>query len=398
VETYSDARDMYFRVKLRNELKEDLDEGYIIKFLKMIKLGREGDPKKILETARRYGDMWLADPQRYRMNIPIKSSAKKEKVSMDEEVVKRLWLKYPEIYNDEKKYDNIMITDFQKAIWLLDSITPPEDSQEFKSDYIEKKEYLLAIIDKIKLYTKYSEVFLRATYESSNDEKAPTIDTLVYAEESCRRALGLLNDQDYVWKVNYKRQGLPPSEVFGREASILMFLGDIYMDDTRRSVICEAEGIGGRKIKGTGLDMARYFYHEAEKKIKAKEAESGEKETYINVAVEMGLARAEGWEAASVMDEQRLKGAVNRLIAIIRLDRHIDPGLKIKAKYYLGELLLLYEGFKGKIDDDIISENISNAYSIFGDLKKTELAQRAKDKEKSAKESYRAAVLGSKNR
>ncbi|MFH1710216.1 MAG: glycosyl hydrolase [bacterium] len=404
VSTYNKARDMYFRVKLRNELKKAVDEGSIIRFLKKIKLDRERDPRKILETARKYGDMWLADPQRYRMNMPIKDPAKKETVSMEEEAVKMLWLKYPETYNNEKQYDNITITDFQKAVWLLDSITPSEDMQEFKKYYNDKKEYLLAFVDKAKLYIKYSDIYLNATFESSANERASTIDALTYAEGACRKVLDLLKDmtpfRSYIWRVNHKSAGLPLGEVFGRQATILMLLGDIYMDDTRRTVKYDkgVEGVDGKTIKGSGLEIAKYFYHEAEKKIKAKEKETGEKETYINVAVETGLARASGIQAAGTLDKDRLNEAVNRLITVIRMDKKIDPGLKIKAKYYLGELLLLYGGFKGNIDNSIIGEKIGNAYSIFSDLKKTELAERAKDKEKEAKSLYRAAVLGSKNR
>jgi len=244
-------------------------------------------------------------------------------------------------------------TDFQVALDILDeNIAGPD---EVSSDRFYTPENLLSKMEKIRALMKYNEIFLDETDDA--EIKYPVIKE---AETVCKNIQMLLKaESGYIKEVNRREQRFNKEEVLGMEASVLVFRGDIYMSEGNRNI-----------------DKAKKFYRDALTKIEEKDDWSGIKERYLNRSAKMGLCRAHGLSATT---REQLDGAVAELTVIINDKQKYDPGLKIKAKLYLGELLKHYYDLynpdikTSEVSKDEAAEKISQAYAVYRELKNTEL-------------------------
>jgi len=282
------------------------------------------------------------------------------------------WLSSPAKYNSDLNH----ISDFQTALDILEkNIAGPEERATAR---FYSPENLLSLVEKVRVLMKYNEMFLNETEDAKI--RYPAIKE---AEMVCGSIESLLKDKDgYIKEVNRRKKSFDKEQILGTEASILVFRGDIYMDEGNKD-----------------LNKAKGYYKAALAKVEEKDKWSGVKERYLNRSAKMGLCRANGLSATT---KKELDAAVAELANIINDKEKYDPGLKIKAKFYLGELLKHYYDLydpdrkTSEVSKEEAAAKIRQAYAVYGELKNTELAYLAGKKMKELKSTDASLNTGTK--
>jgi hypothetical protein len=398
--SYGSAITQWVRIYSRNLLKMDLGSAAGLNKISALK----DDPATRLALAKEYAKMWYALPKKYvycearktvgtteykvtkikqnnngddyavyksGMQEPIvvkklseiKNNAISEK---DMAVFKELWEEAKYYKGETNAKGEVQITDLQMAFKLLDKTI--NDKKLYGT-----KEYIMSLIAKQEYLLKYDAIYSDEAEKIQKGavSESMTFDAAKEAEKICLEILDIFNSKVYL-KYGYNNPQLSQEWVLGLRAQIDVSLGDIYASESIKK-----------------YDKAETYYKQALDDVKEKEKyryPSEIKEKFLNNSAEIGLARVQGLIAASKGDLKTLDACVYTLAQKVQLfdlpfsskGKELDPGLVIKAKFDLAELLAGYTQFIGKgLSKEEGLKRLRVSYTIFQELLSSELSYRA---------------------
>ena len=263
-------------------------------------------------------------------------------------------------------------------------------TNEMSRPYPERS-YLDALLLKRELLMKY---FLNFGVKTANENLSNPF--IAEMEDVCEKILMLLENEDYLIRLNHVRGGvvLTEAEIMGLKALVHISLGDLYIemaetgkDDSKLSDVekkadsvkradyakrAKDEYLKAQKlIYGTDEngDLILYEKDKNNKKIKVnwKERRSGEKEKYLNYTYKIGLARVAAFQAQS---EDEILKAVKILSDVANTKEEIDPGIGLKARFYMAKL---FKNLSKKVSDPSKAQDYASAaISLYESLSSTE--------------------------
>lgn len=229
-------------------------------------------------------------------------------------------------------------------------------------------------------------VELKAKAANDEDYKAQKEVYLAQvAREKAQRETDLIGSLDLmsINLTNLDNFKYTESGLLGEEILALINLGYVYL--SMNDVVKASSAKDGHQPteqenedQQMHIDIARVFFMYAMKRIDDKDSRTGVKERYLNIDAEIGLARVKG----EITDKASLDEAVKALSKIATTKEKLDPGLKVKAKFYLAWVFSRYKDIND-LDADTKKAYLKIAYETYKSLGNTEYMWQAQENMKS---------------